>query len=89
MWKQAIVLIHKAQLPLTGRDVPYVNSVKEDAAGVPGKQAADGLQKYGLTRTRAAQDGEDSPFCMVREMGDSVKLPLFTEKLLITIWFIV
>lgn len=30
-----------------------------------------------------------SPIWMVREMGDSVKLPLFTEKLLITSWFIV
>ena len=69
MWKQAIVLIHKAQLPLTGRDVPYVNSVKEDAAGVPGKHAADGLQKYGLTRTRAVQDGEDFPLLYGKRDG--------------------
>ena len=89
MREQAIVLIHKAQLSLSWRYVPYVGSVKEDAAGVTGKHAADGLQEYGLAGTVRPRMAKISPIWMVREMGDSVKLPLFTEKLLITSWFIV
>ena len=81
MREQAIVLIHKAQLSLSGRYVPYVGSVKEDAAGVTGKHAADGLQEYGLAGTRAAQDSKDFPHLDGKGDGRQCKTASFYGKI--------
>ena len=81
MREQAIVLIHKAQLSLTGRYVPYVGSVKEDAAGVTGKHAADGLQEYGLAGACAAQDGKDFPYLDGKRDGRQCKTASFYGKI--------